>query len=464
MPASPHESISITCSSVCDATSVPFACGPAPERKLWPVRSDSFHIDSHEVPGHLVLASRRRAARTGACAPARPRARTGSALARSTSGIRNRSCLLPQTSARPSRTAKPRPLRSHSSTGWSRDVAVAAEHLHRAVGDGERHVVGEALGEAGLARRVAALVEAPGGLPHQQPRGVDLDRHLGEHERDRLALGDRLAEGLCASSRSRARTRTPRARRRPPARRARRASAFRSGSTSQPASPPMRWRAGTRQPLSSTVYRGNARSPMFRSRSPIMQPARALADEERLRDPVQRGVRDQPLRLRGERHVALHAVQHVRPVLAPRLRPQRARVEVEAGLLPGGGAWHVCVAGEGAAALPPAGPRCRPAERGARPGRARAGPAPPATSPQPSSSQKSAPVTTERCPKPPWSSGRLAGRRARSQPAWLQRGGRLAALVGCAGARDAAPAQRSAVPTRPASSDRRSARTRTSAG
>ncbi len=41
-----------------------------------------------------------------------------------------------------------------------------------------------------------ALVDAPRALVHEQARGFDLDRHVGEHELDRLQVGDRLAEGL----------------------------------------------------------------------------------------------------------------------------------------------------------------------------------------------------------------------------------------------------------------------------
>ena len=58
------------------------------------------------------------------------------------------------------------------------DVAVAAEHLERVVGDLEHLVGGVLPGEVGLARGRLALVEAPGGLPGEQPHGVDLDRHV----------------------------------------------------------------------------------------------------------------------------------------------------------------------------------------------------------------------------------------------------------------------------------------------
>jgi hypothetical protein len=42
---------------------------------------------------------------------------------------------------------------------------------------------------------VLAGVELVGGFPHHQPRGFDLDAHVGQHEGDALAVGDRLAKG-----------------------------------------------------------------------------------------------------------------------------------------------------------------------------------------------------------------------------------------------------------------------------
>jgi hypothetical protein len=58
------------------------------------------------------------------------------------------------------------------------DVPVAAQDLHRAVGDGQGHVVGEGLGENGLADAVAALVQRPGRFPYEEPRRLDLGGHL----------------------------------------------------------------------------------------------------------------------------------------------------------------------------------------------------------------------------------------------------------------------------------------------
>src|SRR4051794_16421881 len=76
------------------------------------------------------------------------------------------------------------------------DVAVAAVDL-----DG---LVGRAYGQAarlelGLRRRQperAAAVLEHGGLVDEQPRGLDLGRHVGELGLDRLIFGDRLAERL----------------------------------------------------------------------------------------------------------------------------------------------------------------------------------------------------------------------------------------------------------------------------
>src|SRR5687767_406431 len=76
------------------------------------------------------------------------------------------------------------------------DVAVAAEDLHGAVGDVERDAAHLLERERRLAQRRLAAVEAPSGLPREQPCAVDLDRHLGEQERDGLLLRDLRAERL----------------------------------------------------------------------------------------------------------------------------------------------------------------------------------------------------------------------------------------------------------------------------
>src|ERR1700694_1413105 len=77
------------------------------------------------------------------------------------------------------------------------DVAVAAEHLD-GVG---RHLHGnvrrEALGHRAFrALERPALRRHPSGTPDEQARGVDLHRHVGELEADRLVLPEGLAELL----------------------------------------------------------------------------------------------------------------------------------------------------------------------------------------------------------------------------------------------------------------------------
>src|SRR5437867_10286895 len=79
--------------------------------------------------------------------------------------------------------------------GMVADVAVAAEDLDGVVGDLERGLARIVPRQIALAGRGLSLVEAGGRLPGEQAHGVDLDRHVGEHERDRLLLRDRLAAG-----------------------------------------------------------------------------------------------------------------------------------------------------------------------------------------------------------------------------------------------------------------------------
>src|SRR5205807_2661436 len=74
----------------------------------------------------------------------------------------------------------------------------AAEDLDRALGDPHRDLAGLELGHRSL--RVLernAVAPHPGGAPHQQARGVDLELHARERERDRLVL-DYLAPELLA--------------------------------------------------------------------------------------------------------------------------------------------------------------------------------------------------------------------------------------------------------------------------
>ena len=71
--------------------------------------------------------------------------------------------------------------------------AVDAQRLGRVL---ERGLGGEILRHAGFHVAALAAVEGRGGIERQQPRGAGARRHLAELERDRLMLGDRLAEGV----------------------------------------------------------------------------------------------------------------------------------------------------------------------------------------------------------------------------------------------------------------------------
>ena len=75
------------------------------------------------------------------------------------------------------------------------DVAVASEHLHGVVGDGERRLAHVMLQQCSLAGRRLAGVDLPRRLPGEEAHRVDLDRHVRELERDRLLLRDRDTEG-----------------------------------------------------------------------------------------------------------------------------------------------------------------------------------------------------------------------------------------------------------------------------
>src|SRR5215210_3774141 len=75
-------------------------------------------------------------------------------------------------------------------------VAVAAVDSERLLDDLLAGLRREQLGHAGLEVRALAGVLHPGRLQREQARRLDLRRHVGELELDRLVLGDRLAEGL----------------------------------------------------------------------------------------------------------------------------------------------------------------------------------------------------------------------------------------------------------------------------
>src|SRR5581483_2282093 len=77
------------------------------------------------------------------------------------------------------------------------DVAVAAENLDGLFGDADRRLAGLELahGSLGLRERLAAA-RHPGRTVDEQPRRVDLDGHVREHEADTLVADDGLPEGL----------------------------------------------------------------------------------------------------------------------------------------------------------------------------------------------------------------------------------------------------------------------------
>src|SRR5665213_645737 len=77
------------------------------------------------------------------------------------------------------------------------DVAVAAVQLQRLVDDLETGVGGEALGHGALGSGFGIVaLKRTGGAMHHEPRRVELGRHVGEAELERLELGERLAELL----------------------------------------------------------------------------------------------------------------------------------------------------------------------------------------------------------------------------------------------------------------------------
>src|ERR687898_1469147 len=74
------------------------------------------------------------------------------------------------------------------------DVAVAAEDLDCVGRDLHCHVGCEPLRERRLEGRALAVVEQPGGLPDEEARGLDLGRHVRDHEVDALVHRNRLTE------------------------------------------------------------------------------------------------------------------------------------------------------------------------------------------------------------------------------------------------------------------------------
>ena len=73
-------------------------------------------------------------------------------------------------------------------------VAVAAEQLHAVRPDRIACSAHERARERRLADELAARLGEAGGAVGRQSHRLELDRDVGDHERDRLAVGDRLAE------------------------------------------------------------------------------------------------------------------------------------------------------------------------------------------------------------------------------------------------------------------------------
>src|SRR5688572_18547516 len=75
-------------------------------------------------------------------------------------------------------------------------VAVAAVDAERVLDDLLAGLRGEQLGHAGLEVGALPRVLHPRGLEREQARGLDLRRHVGELELDRLVVRDLAPEGL----------------------------------------------------------------------------------------------------------------------------------------------------------------------------------------------------------------------------------------------------------------------------
>src|SRR5579862_6782113 len=73
-------------------------------------------------------------------------------------------------------------------------VAVAAVDLHRAIARAHAGLRRPQLGHRRLARGALPLILHPRRAAHEQAPGVELRLRVGEHELDRLVLGERAAE------------------------------------------------------------------------------------------------------------------------------------------------------------------------------------------------------------------------------------------------------------------------------
>src|SRR5438046_3710946 len=73
-------------------------------------------------------------------------------------------------------------------------ICVTTEDLH-CVGDmADTHVAGEEFRVRRFLGKRVTLITKPGGLVHQQTCGLDLCRHVGQHELHRLEVRYRLSE------------------------------------------------------------------------------------------------------------------------------------------------------------------------------------------------------------------------------------------------------------------------------
>ena len=173
-----------------------------------------------------------------------------------------------------------------------------------------------------------SLVDAAGGAVRGQPHAVELDRDVGDRERDRLAVGDRLAErlalvdvrdhvvehGLAGADRQRAPAEPPELDAFGHDLAARRRRAARRRELRRPRGPAGRWRRrGCPSPGSGST----------------LSPARPGLDDEqrRARGPLELGGDDEQLGVGGPRHERLDAVEHVAAAGAARAGLQLERVE-----------------------------------------------------------------------------------------------------------------------------------------
>ena len=207
------------------------------------------------------------------------------------------------------------------------DVAVAAEQLHAVEADPHPLVGAELARERDLAGEVLAGGRAGGGLPGDQPHRLQLDRDVGDHERDRLPVGDRLAErlalldvrrhvvehGLAGADRERA----PREPREPHALGVRRPVGLARAARS----------AGTRTPSSASRVIEAARSPIAGSPSTV-SPSVPPSTRNSAGCAVELGADHEQLGLGAARAPATSAPSSTKPSPS-RTRGRRRRQHVE---------------------------------------------------------------------------------------------------------------------------------------